>query len=301
VKISANNTQIGQAVAPAAGDLYVPLTTKPSVGETITAVQTVGTETSSPSLTSLTVVPVPDPLPVPVILSALNTCMVDVFVDGLVPGASVETMIGGTSCGTAVPRASPAWLGINATAAIAANSVMSIVQKAVSGSTSLTSPACLTPPIPLFVLNQDQLPAPQLGPLIECDTSRTFNEVIPSAQTKVTNGGSAATWDNISAAFTGVDGPPLKAGPATAVQAMPRCGRAGLTANLTVGPAQVPEPPQVGYDLCPQTLRLVVSNLASGGVLHMVRQVQPASGHDKPDRRPADQRFGPDVRPAADL
>jgi hypothetical protein len=45
-----------------------------------------------------------------------------------------------------------------------------------------------------------------------------------------------------------------------------------------VGPAQVPPPPAVFQTLCPLTMRLLVFNLAPGGVLQLVRQVQGPSG-----------------------
>jgi hypothetical protein len=212
VTVHANATQIGQIAAPKAGEIYVPISTKPSVGETITAVQKVGADVSGQSLTTIVVSPVPDPLPTPVVLSAPNTCMVDVLADGLVPGASVASSIGTTSFGTAIPSASPAWLGINSTQAIAANSVFSIVQKAVVGSTTLTSPTGSSPAIPLFSSSTDMLPPPQLGPLVECDTSRNFLQVIPGAQTRMTTVGPAGDWDNMSASYVGVDGPPLKQG-----------------------------------------------------------------------------------------
>jgi len=93
VEILANGNPIGHTTAANPGEVLVPLTKQPAVHDMISGRQTTSEGTSDPSAqaTQVEVVPVPDPLPVPVIRSALNTCMADILVDGLVPGAKVVT------------------------------------------------------------------------------------------------------------------------------------------------------------------------------------------------------------------
>lgn len=102
VTIMENGNPVGHGVAVNAGELNVPLTVQPPVGHSITAIQKTNGGTSAPSPQVILVVDVPDPLPTPVILSALNTCMTDIFAAGLVPGANIITSIGGTSFGSSV-------------------------------------------------------------------------------------------------------------------------------------------------------------------------------------------------------
>ena len=45
-----------------------------------------------------------------------------------------------------------------------------------------------------------------------------------------------------------------------------------------VAPAETPVAPTVSQDVCPQALRLTVSHLAPGGILHVKRRVQESNG-----------------------
>jgi len=100
VTVLANDGPVGHATAGSAGELWVPLTSQPGVGQNISAVQKNADGTSDPSLATVTVIDVPNPLPVPVIFSDLNTCMVDIWAGALVPGAKVITTIGGAPFGS---------------------------------------------------------------------------------------------------------------------------------------------------------------------------------------------------------
>ncbi len=274
VNILDNGQPIGHAVAANPGELLVPLTTQPTLGHSITAVQKTSEGTSEPSAQSIPVVDVPDPLPVPVILSALNTCMSDILADGLVPGAQVITSIGGQPFGSSVASQPTSWLGIDSTQQIAPGSQADIHQEAHIGATTRMSKSVQSPNIPAFQIATDLLPPPVLGPLVQCDISREFLQAIAGAGTTITNEGQSEFWLNPAAAFHGYGAPPLRKGDAVATQAMPRCKRTGQSVTLPVAPATTPIAPTVGQDLCPQTLRLTASNLAPGGILHVSRKVQ---------------------------
>jgi len=268
-----NGNPIGHANAANPGELLIPVTTQPIVGHAITAVQRTTDGTSEPSSQPITVVDVPDPLPVPVILSALNTCMVDILADGLVPGAKVITNVGGQAFGATVVKQEKSWLGIDGTKAITPNSQAQIHQEALIGGTLRVSKTVTSPNIPSFLVQGDLLPPPVLAPLVKCDTSRQFKQAVPGAASTITNQGQSELWSNPSDAFNGYGAPPLRQGTAVAVQEMPRCKRKGQSVTLPVAAAGTPAAPTVSQDLCPQTLRLTVSGLVPGGVLHVERLV----------------------------
>jgi hypothetical protein len=274
VSVLDNGQSIGQATAANPGELLVPLTTQPALGHSINAVQKTAMGTSQMSVHPIMVVDVPDPLPVPVILSALNTCMSDILADGLVPGARVITSIGGQPFGSYVASQTTAWLGIDSKRRIMPNSQVDIHQEAQVGATTRASKSAPILNTPDFQIATDLLPPPVLGPLVECNTSRDFQHAIPGAATTITNEGQSEFWINPSAAFNGYGALPLRTGKAEATQAMPRCGRRGQSITIPVTPAATPPAPTSTQDLCPQTLRLTVSNLAPGGILHVTRQVQ---------------------------
>jgi hypothetical protein len=273
VTILENGAPIGHATATNPGELLVPLTIAPTPGRSITASQVDTGVTSQASSQSITVVAVPVPLPVPAILSALNTCMVDIYADGLVPGAKVITTISGAAFGTITAGETTSWLGINPATPIAAQALAQVHQQATVNGTPQVGAAVSSPPIPAFVTTTDLLPPPVLGPLVQCVTTRDFETVVPGAGTTITNMGQSEHWVNVSAAFSGYGGPPLRQGTATALQEMPRCGHRSATATLTVAPAKTPAAPIVTQPVCPQALVLTVSGLVPGGILHVRRRV----------------------------
>lgn len=279
VEILANGQAIGQASAANPGELLVPLATQPNVGDAISATQTTSDGTSEAAKQTITVVDVRDPLPVPVIQSALNNCMADIQAGALVPGATVVTTIGGQAFGSTKPDRTSGWLGIDDSTWIAPASVVEIHQEANIGGQNRVGKPVQSLPVAEFTLHVDFLPVPSLDPLVQCDTSRNFTHVVPGAQTTITNNGAWELWGNVATAFHGSGGISLKQGTADASQAMPRCHLKGQSATLPVAAAATPPSPAVAQDLCPQTLRLRVSGLAPGGVLHVARAVVDADGH----------------------
>jgi len=273
-----NGNSIGHTTAVNPGELLVAVTTLPVVGHAITAVQKTADGTSEPSSQPITVVDVPNPLPVPVILSALNTCMVDIWASGLVPGAKVVTTIGGQPFGANIVGQATSLLGINATMAITPNGQAQIHQEATIGGAPRVSKAVTSPNIPNFQAQGDLLPPPVLGPLVQCDTARQFQQAVPGASTTITNQGQSELWNNPGNAFNGYGAPPLRHGTAVAVQEMPRCKHRGTPVTLPVAAAMTPAAPFVSQKVCPQALRLTVSGLAPGGILHVARRVQQSNG-----------------------
>ena len=278
VTIFGNGTPLGQATSTTPGEIFVPLIKQPVMGQVITAVQKTSSGTSEPSSQPVIVVDVPNPLPTPVILSALNTCISDIYAGKLVPGAQIVASIGGQPFGGNIPGSTEAWLGIDPTKPIPANSKVLIHQEAVIAGVPRVSPAFVSPQIPQFSIRDDLLPAPVLGPLVQCDTARQFQQVVPGATLTITNEGQSELWGNIGESYNGYGGPPLRKGKAVATQSMPRCGRTGHPGTLPVSAAVTPGAPIVTQNLCPQALRLTVSGLVPGGVLHLARRVVHGTG-----------------------
>ena len=204
--------------------------------------------------------------------------MADILVGGLIPGTKVVTASAGPG-GTVTAQGTSAWAGIDPSGVIALNTVFAIHQEATVGGQTLVGGTFLTLPVPQYTGNEKVLPPPALGPLVQCDTSRHFVKVEPGAQTTITNNAERELWGNPHESFTGWGGPPLALSSAVATQAMPRCGIQGQPAPLPVGPATTPQPPHATQDLCPQTLRLSVTNLEAGGTLHVSRAVEVSPGH----------------------
>lgn len=273
VDILANGAGIGHAMANSPGELWVPLVSQPGVGQAISAVQKTSDGTSDPSSQTVPVIDVPNPLPVPVIFSDLNTCMVDIWAGALVPGAKVLTNIGGVPFGSTVPSQPNSFLGINASQSIGIGARAEIHQEATVAGVLRVGKPVQSLPIPAFSTPGDLLPSPVLGPLIQCDTSRLFLQVTAGAALSIVNETQSESWINPTAAYAGSGARPLIKGKAVAKQEMPRCRRDGQPAQLPVAPETVPGAPIVTQDLCPQVMRLYVSGLEPGGVLHVYRRV----------------------------
>ena len=285
VEILANGNPIGHTTAANPGEVLVPLTKQPAVHDMISGRQTTSEGTSDPSAqaTQVEVVPVPDPLPVPVIRSALNTCMADILVDGLVPGAKVVTTSlqpNGTNGpgGTVTTKDKSAWAGVDSSGSIEPDTIFAIHQEATVGSQTLVGDTLPSLPVPQFTIVR-LLPQPVLDPLIQCDTSRNFDKVVPGAQTTITNNNQSELWGNVSDHFHGWGGFPLELTTAVATQAMPRCSIPGQSATLPVADAIIPQAPSATQDLCPQTLQLKVTGLEPGGTLHVSRVVEVSQGN----------------------
>ena len=243
VTVSADGTPIGQAVASNPGELLVPLGVQPTVAQQITAVQKTADGASEPSPQAVSVTAIPDPLPVPVIASALHSCMVDIWAGALVPGAKVVTAIGGQPFGTTVATQPGGWLGLDPTRALPAGTRAEVHQEATVGAQTLISKVAQSLPIPAFTLTTDHLPPPVLGPLVACDTARSFLSVVGGAATTIENEGQSESWINPANSYQGNGAPPLprQGHRRPAIAALPPLRRVGGLARRrchgAVGPA----------------------------------------------------------------
>lgn len=260
------------ATSTSPGAIWVTLSKPIAATQPITARQqytgsTIAVSGISPPSPAVPVLPPPTSLPSPIFKSGLCTCMDSVWIDGLIPGATLTITLvtpGSPPTTTTVVNTnanqSPEWFQLSAVA-IAPNSVL----KAVQSLGALKSAVVTSYPIPI---------APALGkPVIfpapmACQTSLDISDLVPGADLNITNGAETASGTNPWSSYT-VDGLlPLSAGPVNAYQYFTRCDqqKPGPTGSAVVGnPA--PKFPKVTYAPCANVAELSVSNLISGEIL----------------------------------
>jgi hypothetical protein len=91
-------------------------------------------------------------------------------------------------------------------------------------------------------------------------------EAVPGAVSLLTQeNGSWETFFNPTGSFSVHGGLPLIAGKLTVKQEMKRCQIEGTEAVILVQPMPAPSPPIVSHEICPNVLRITVSNLVAGG------------------------------------
>jgi hypothetical protein len=229
------------------------------------------------------VLPPPTSLPSPIFKSGLGTCMDSVWIDGLIPGATLTITLESpssppttTTVVNTKANQSPEWFLLSAVT-IAQNSVL----KAQQSLGPLNSAGVTSYPIPI---------APALGkPVISpapmaCQTSLDLSDLVPGADLKITNGSETASGTNPWSSYT-VDGLlPLQAGTVDANQYFTRCDQQmpGPTGSAKVG-KPAPKFPKVKYAPCANVTELSVSNLISGEILSIAVSYNTTSGAvDKP-------------------
>jgi hypothetical protein len=285
-KDSTGTNLVGTATSTSPGAIWVPLTKPIAVGEFLTARQLYTgsdpkiavTGVSLPSNVPVPVLPVPVPLPSPIFSSGLCTCMDSVWIDGLIPGATLTILLESpttppttTTVVNAKANQTPEWFQL-AAVPIAANSVLKAQQSVGAAKSSVVT----SYPIPS---------APALGkpdispPPLDCQTSLGVSNLVPGADLKITNGADEAFGTNPWSSYT-VDGLfPLQVGAVNAQQYYTRCDdqKPGPTGSATVA-KQAPKFPKVKYAPCADITQLSVSNLISGEILTVEVSYSTTSG-----------------------
>jgi hypothetical protein len=271
------------ATSTGPGAIWVTLSKPIAAGQFITARQeytgsTIAVSGISPPSPPVPVLPPPTSLPSPIFKSGMCTCMDSVWIDGLIPGATLTiTLVSPTSPPTTTTvvntkaNQSPEWFLLSAVT-IAQNSVLKAQQ------TLGTLKSAIVPSFPIPI-------APALGkPVISpapmaCQTSLDLSDLIPGADLKITNGSETASGTNPWSSYT-VDGLlPLTAGAVDANQYFIRCDeqKPGPQGSAVVGKS-VPLFPKVKYPPCANVSELTVSNLISGEILSISISYNTTSG-----------------------
>ncbi len=275
-----NGVQLGTAVATSFGGTWVTLTAAPAVGRSFTATQTYPSTAPpiagvTPGLASdhsndpIAVLPIPNPLPTPVFWGWITSCTDALLMNGLLPGATLEVTVGGTTLLSTQPVATSEWFDLPATPLLTAGEVLEA--RLQTGGHPL-GPVVTSLP----VAAPGPLTRPGIGnpPLLDCATVLDFIHTTPGAAIRVVNATTTtvveAPWNSSAVTVS-----PLVAGTLTAQQFYSRCR------NVEPGPIAAfavlrgrPGFPKVTYPLCTDVRQLTVTNLTGGELLTVYRVVQ---------------------------
>jgi len=279
VAILDGSTEVGGTTANADGEIHVPLNTLALVENHFLSGTQTTTDGTSP-VTKYTIRVQGVSLGAPTLKSVLHTCMTDVRVDGLCPGATLVTRVNGVVFGKTLiqPSRLPTWCGMDRQRGIDPESKIEIIQQATIGGTLNEGPSPALPPVPKFLPPEGPLPAGSLAIVKQCDAELHFSNMTPGARTEINNEGQVEAWLNPAEIFTGVNGPPMKAGTMELVQKFPRCRRDGIPWTETVDPLTSLTAPTVKHEICREVLRLTVSGLVPNGFLDLFLVTTPPGG-----------------------
>lgn len=249
------------------GTLWVRLNRTLAAGDNVTARQSTPGGTSDESVLPVPVVDVPDPLPAPVFVSPLSTCMSMLRLDGLVPGAAVFVAQGAVVIGKTVASQPGEFVSIDQGASLSQGARLEAWQEIALAGGTLTSPRVASMPIE-GTNREGPVPPPGVGqPLTACKTALAFFNMVPSADVVIDNNGVRSTWLNVASAYTGWGAPPLTQGKVVAKQRFSRCEIESAETTVPVGPPQPPGKPVIQSGFCPTLRKVHLSGLDPSALL----------------------------------
>jgi hypothetical protein len=262
---------VGSTIAPANGTVWVPVSGVVMEGQTIVATQQTSEGTSDPSPDGVLVVHLPKPLPSPVFESPMSTCMSQIRMGGLAPGAELTVLVNGDPTKVVVQTKSlrtDDYFDVAPAVGLPVGGKLTAVQ--VAGGVP-PSPTVSSLKIETVVPVEGPLPAPGIGQPLSCGmTSMQLFGMVPAATFTFTNVGNSAAGLNVASAFSAWGAPPLRVGKLEAKQVMPRCQRDGTPVTIPVVPAPPPGPPKFVADICPEVGKVSLTNLVPGARLTLL-------------------------------
>ena len=175
VTIFANGAVVGSGTA-SWSDQTFPLTASLTAGQQVTAMQSVGLDTSPPSPEAVEVQAKPPVIGTVGFRSHLNQCGECVWLEGLVPGAKVELMDGGTVLGNGE--------SYDGNARFHLSTPLTAGMDIKAQQTACGTPGVVTdgPPVDVLVEKLQTLPMPVVQtPLRECERRVTVSNVVHGA------------------------------------------------------------------------------------------------------------------------
>lgn len=175
VTIFANGAVVGSGTA-SWSDQTFPLTASLTAGQQVTAMQSVGLDTSPPSPEAVEVQAKPPVIGTVGFRSHLNQCGECVWLEGLVPGAKVELMDGGTVLGNGE--------NYDGNARFHLSTPLTAGMDIKAQQTACGTPGVVTdgPPVDVLVEKLQTLPTPVVQtPLRECERRVTVSNVVHGA------------------------------------------------------------------------------------------------------------------------
>ncbi len=235
------------------------------IGDVLTSTQVLDGAPSEASPDAVTVVAVPDVLPIPTITSLVHTHVSAVRVEGIVPGALVEVTCEGVTVGQREAERTAHWIKIRDDADTPVGSALA-VRQSVDGQVSLAS---LSAPLAF----DGRFEAPPLLPGMEapsnCDTCVSAREVLPGAAFRISIDGRSKSWYPQEQSFEGSEAPQFTTGQEVHYSVATRMGYVTADQWVVVGPGTAP-PAAVGpTSWVAESQQLELSNLTPGATLHV--------------------------------
>jgi hypothetical protein len=262
VNLFANGAPAGSGVASWTDQVF-PLTagTVLAPGANVTATQSQSGVTSTPSPQPVVVQKKPPTIGHVGLKTHVYVCGQCLWLDGMVPGATVEVTASGASRGSGTAADGTARIGLSAPTG--AGETLVATQTA-CGTAGLATPLPVPDPLPG---GKRQLPPPTVEtPLRACQRAVTVSGVTDGAQVSLqeTPGFIEHACFDLPALWFPV--PPLTAGASvSAVQAMPGCEvKSSPSASVPVGPATPVPVPVVVPPLCAGSVSVRLDGLLPG-------------------------------------
>jgi hypothetical protein len=234
-----------------------------AVGANVTATQTMGGVTSPPSPLPITVQKKPPTIGFIASKTHIYVCGQCLWLEGMVPGATVEVTVGGVLRGSGIADDGSARFGLSVPTQ--AGDTLVAQQTACGTPGPLTN---LPKPDPLPGNKRELLPPTVVGPLRACQRAVTVKDVVEGAQVVLTEAPSAGFTESgcFDLSELWIPTPPLTLGDhVTALQQMPGCEiKSSQSAAVTVGPSTPVPVPAVVPPLCDGAVSVRVTNLLPG-------------------------------------
>ncbi len=266
--MTGHSGSIGGGVA-SWSDQSFPISVPLKNGETVTATQKQGSDTSQPG-PGIGVQKKPPTLGPVAFQSHLYACARCVWLVGASPGATVNLTVLGSPRGSAVSPDGNARIGL--TQQLRPGDIL-VAQQTGCG----LPPGAMTTgpkPDPTPANAKHQLPAPSLpGPLEQCDPAVLVTNVFEGSTVTITRSAGpseSACFDAVSL-WVLLSTPLVLSETVTAEQNYPKCDVQGVaTAPMKVGPIKV-EPPVVKEPLCAGQTTVFVADYKPGAIVEILQ------------------------------
>ena len=271
VTLFSNGVNVGHGVATWTDQAF-PLNggVTLAAGASVTATQSSGGVTSPASPTPIVVQKKPPTIGTVGCKTHIYECGQCLWLDGMVPGATVEVTVGGVVRGKGTADDGSARIGLAPQTALG--------QTLVAQQTACGTPGIQTNLAPPDALpgGKRQLPAPTVvGPLQACQVAVTVSNVTDGAQVVLTETPAPgfteqACFDLPSLWF---QCPPLTQGASvSATQSMPKCEiHSASSPGVPVGPPTPVPPPTVVPPLCAGSVTVRLTGLLPGSVVDILQ------------------------------
>lgn len=278
VEIFDGDTQLGSKIAEIDGENYIPLDGD-LIGQakSLTGIQTTSEGTSERSRYEVQVQKVT--LESPLVSSLLHTCVTDILCEGLLPGATLITLLNGNKIGERQITYDRDFCGISdPELVLPEGALVEIYQTTTLNGEEMSGPSPDLPPISPFPQRYKTLPPGNLAPAKECNTRIDIFNLVPGAMTDIDNEGQTTTVLNTTANIWFKLGFGLKRGNITMQQRLPRCIKdPGPAWTDRVTPIDFVPAPFLNHEICEKVLRITASKLVPPGNLYIIH-VQSGDG-----------------------